>query len=277
MTSLHSGLTGTNLHEAFHYVQTSDPGAVGAGKYWLDTTASPYVLKRRNSGNSAWVTVGASGGGGTAYPFATYHPDIPPTSPTFADEFNAASISGSWTAFGSPTGSTSDFPGYLRLRKTSSGVEAGYYAAFAPGAAAFSVACKMSYQVFKAASNQAFIGVRDSGGANIVSVGAIGNSNQIITKAAALGGGFATDGALTYITGNMGTIYFLITRDATTNYNVYASHDGITWWLARSFSQAGTVARLYLGVEPQSATEVEANYDWVRAMPSATFLMGNTP
>lgn len=59
---LHSSLTGTDLHEAFHYVQTSDPGAVGAGKYWLDTTSAPYELKRRNAGNSAWVTVGASGG-----------------------------------------------------------------------------------------------------------------------------------------------------------------------------------------------------------------------
>jgi hypothetical protein len=60
MTSLHSDLVQNNLHEAFHYVQTSDPGAVGAGKYWLDTTSSPYILKRRNPGDSAWVTIGAS-------------------------------------------------------------------------------------------------------------------------------------------------------------------------------------------------------------------------
>jgi len=65
---LHSSLTGTDLHEAFHYVQTSDPGAVGAGKYWLDTSSSPYQLKRRNAGDSAWVTVGSSGGGSTVMP-----------------------------------------------------------------------------------------------------------------------------------------------------------------------------------------------------------------
>lgn len=64
MTSLHSDLAALQLHEAFHYVQTSDPGAVGAGLYWLDTTSAPYVLYRRNAGNSAWVVVGGSGGGG---------------------------------------------------------------------------------------------------------------------------------------------------------------------------------------------------------------------
>lgn len=61
----HNTITGTELHEAFHYVSASDPGAVGANLYWLDTAADPYVLKRRNSGNSAWVTIGASGGGDT--------------------------------------------------------------------------------------------------------------------------------------------------------------------------------------------------------------------
>lgn len=65
MTSLHSDLTGpTNLHEAFHYVQTSDPGAVGAGKYWLDTTGgSPFTLKRRNAGDTNWDVIGASAAG----------------------------------------------------------------------------------------------------------------------------------------------------------------------------------------------------------------------
>jgi hypothetical protein len=37
-------------------VQSSDPGAVGAYKGWLDTTTNPPVLKYRNAGDSAWVT-----------------------------------------------------------------------------------------------------------------------------------------------------------------------------------------------------------------------------
>lgn len=60
----HNSLTGTALHVPFHYIQTSDPGAVGAGKYWLNTTSAPYILSVRNAGDTAWVTVGASGGGG---------------------------------------------------------------------------------------------------------------------------------------------------------------------------------------------------------------------
>src|SRR5581483_10199931 len=55
----HAGLRGLDLHEFAHYVQPTDPGAVGPGLYWLDTSsAAIYVLRRRNAGNSAWVTLG---------------------------------------------------------------------------------------------------------------------------------------------------------------------------------------------------------------------------
>jgi hypothetical protein len=51
----------------FNYYQSNDPGTVGAGRYWLDSTdpESP-VLKRRNEANSAWLTIatGGEGGGG---------------------------------------------------------------------------------------------------------------------------------------------------------------------------------------------------------------------
>lgn len=48
------------------YVQSSDPGAVGANKIWIDSTAAPYVHKIRNAGNSAWVAVGSGGGTGSS-------------------------------------------------------------------------------------------------------------------------------------------------------------------------------------------------------------------
>jgi len=54
----HNALAATQLHESFHYAQTSDPGAVGAGKYWLETNSEPYVLYRRNAGDTDWVRVG---------------------------------------------------------------------------------------------------------------------------------------------------------------------------------------------------------------------------
>jgi hypothetical protein len=46
-----------------NYVQASDPGAVGAGKTWLNTTSlgggeATYPLAVRNAANSAWIPVG---------------------------------------------------------------------------------------------------------------------------------------------------------------------------------------------------------------------------
>lgn len=44
------------------YVQSTDPGAVGAHVLWLDDTAAPvYVLKKRNAANTGWDTVYAPG------------------------------------------------------------------------------------------------------------------------------------------------------------------------------------------------------------------------
>lgn len=61
MSGLHSEITGTDIHEAFQYVSDSDPGAVGAGMYWLDTSGDPYVLRKRNPTDDGWIDVGASG------------------------------------------------------------------------------------------------------------------------------------------------------------------------------------------------------------------------
>ncbi len=40
------------------YIQSSDPGAVGAKVLWVDTTSSPYVLKRRDDTDTSWTTLG---------------------------------------------------------------------------------------------------------------------------------------------------------------------------------------------------------------------------
>lgn len=57
----HSSLTQDELHEPFHRVAASDPGAIGADTYWLDTSSEPYVLKRRNATDDGWIVVGAEG------------------------------------------------------------------------------------------------------------------------------------------------------------------------------------------------------------------------
>lgn len=64
-TVLHSAQTGTDLHVP-GYLGSSDPGAVGAGKYWIDTTGGTgvWALKVRNAANTGWETIGSGGGGG---------------------------------------------------------------------------------------------------------------------------------------------------------------------------------------------------------------------
>lgn len=56
----HNQLTGAIAIHPAAYVQSSDPGAVGAAKFWVDTTTG-FVLKKRNSGNSGWDTIAGTG------------------------------------------------------------------------------------------------------------------------------------------------------------------------------------------------------------------------
>jgi len=81
----HDALAGVELHVPFHYIQPADPGAVGAGKWWADTTAN--LVKQRNAGNSAWVTFG-SGGGGGAGSYVT-PPPVNATSTGTAGQYSA--------------------------------------------------------------------------------------------------------------------------------------------------------------------------------------------
>ena len=69
-------MTGTNHNDliepqAVHpaaYVSSSDPGAVGAHKFWVDTSqtngtvGSPFILRKRNASNTSWDVVGGGGG-----------------------------------------------------------------------------------------------------------------------------------------------------------------------------------------------------------------------
>lgn len=54
---VHSTLAGAELHVP-GYAQNSDPGAVGAGKYWINTTTTgEWALKVRNTTNTGWELV----------------------------------------------------------------------------------------------------------------------------------------------------------------------------------------------------------------------------
>jgi hypothetical protein len=43
----------THVHKA-RYIQSSDPGAVGAGVEWLDTNTTPAIHKKRNATDDGW-------------------------------------------------------------------------------------------------------------------------------------------------------------------------------------------------------------------------------
>lgn len=55
MPTPHKDLAGDHLHQPFPYAQAGDPGAVGAGKWWFDTSTN--ILKLRNSTNTGWDSV----------------------------------------------------------------------------------------------------------------------------------------------------------------------------------------------------------------------------
>lgn len=61
----HKNIIGADAVHPAAYIQTADPGAVGAGKAWLDTTggAGAYVLNIRNTGDTAWDVAGIAASG----------------------------------------------------------------------------------------------------------------------------------------------------------------------------------------------------------------------
>jgi hypothetical protein len=46
----------TQVHKG-RYIQSGDPGAVGAGVEWLDTSTTPATPKKRDSGNTGWDVI----------------------------------------------------------------------------------------------------------------------------------------------------------------------------------------------------------------------------
>lgn len=54
-TIFHKDLTSEELHVP-GYLQATDPGSIGAGKYWIDTSlgSGKWSIKARNSSNTGW-------------------------------------------------------------------------------------------------------------------------------------------------------------------------------------------------------------------------------
>lgn len=105
MTVDHDTLNEGDAHE-IGYRQSSDPGAVGAGISWIDTSGGTgaWVHKVRNATNTGWETVG-SGGGGSTPDGSFWCPDAAPDTPSsYDDEFDDESLDTKWSEFDIPTG-----------------------------------------------------------------------------------------------------------------------------------------------------------------------------
>ena len=64
MVVLHSTIVDGKLH-TIGFVQSGDPGAVGASIAWVDTSGGigAWVLKIRNASDTGWESVSGTGGG----------------------------------------------------------------------------------------------------------------------------------------------------------------------------------------------------------------------
>lgn len=58
--AIHKNLTGDEAVHQAAFVQPTDPGAIGAYKFWTDTSLTPPILKLRNGTNNGWISLGAA-------------------------------------------------------------------------------------------------------------------------------------------------------------------------------------------------------------------------
>lgn len=69
----HRNLTDAEIH-AIGFVQAGDPGAIGAGKVWVDTSGGTglWVVKVRNAADSGWETMSTGAGSAQKVFFGTF-------------------------------------------------------------------------------------------------------------------------------------------------------------------------------------------------------------
>jgi hypothetical protein len=99
--AIHRNLTGAEACHQSAYVQSTDPGAVGALKAWIDTSTTPATHRVRNAANDGWIVVGAAGGATqTDLSYKLHEADI-------ADDYV---VSGLLSAVPSPASLTATIP-----------------------------------------------------------------------------------------------------------------------------------------------------------------------
>lgn len=204
--------------------------------------------------------------------------DLPPASPTsWDDEFNSATMNSKWTA-SIGAGHTSDVDATVPSAwfigvPSGTANDSSLTQPFAPGAGAFSVTAKY---LFMPTAN--YMGcdlvVGDSTWANVVKAACEFNSGNSATGPSiswmkVVGGGTLTAN-LNPLTTNWpgwpGIVYLHLQCDASSNYSLYASHDGFSFYpIITAQNLPFTVAQLQLTQRQSGATAGRRSAcDWVR-------------
>lgn len=211
--SQHSLLTGLELHQPFHYVQETDPGAIGSQKFWLQVSTGS--IRMRNGANNGWINVGAAslvdsftdlddtpsaytGQGGKVVAVKTdvsglefinlpatvipawleNVPDKPPTTPNAKDdEFNAGSLDGKWTWDNQGTATATFSIDSIQLRALANGTSSTKsIRQTLPGSTPWTITAKLDYFC---RTNPTFFkaGLLLSDGTKITSLGFANNTN----------------------------------------------------------------------------------------------------
>lgn len=157
----HEDITAANIH-SIGYVQSGDPGAIGAGKVWIDTTGGTgaWLFKVRNATDTGWESVG--GGGGATPDFSFWNPYAPPASPSsYDDEFDGEEGAGAptgWTEYDvSSCLTVSEEEHGLQILKTSTTQEIGGVYKTIPSGWDWTIYTKVDISQYQSGDTQAGI------------------------------------------------------------------------------------------------------------------------
>lgn len=269
------GSVTANQHHNEDHKARHEPG--GADAMTVDAAAATGSLRTLGTG-AAQAAQGTHTHGAASYTgrLLEYDPDNAPTSPSASDdEFRAGSLAGGWTQFGTPdTVDAASRVGVVEVIDNDS-TECGFYEAYTPGAAAFTVVCKVAANLAQNNFDYAGISVRDSSGTNIASFN-VQSTNTGTIRVRYLNGASETDPtpANQIRQSQTGWYYLKISRDASQAYTIKMSDNGWVWYQVATFTGSGTVARLYLQLFG-GANGANAMFDFVRAFTSQTDVIGS--
>lgn len=125
----HKNITGDDAVHPSAYVASSDPGAVGAGKHWIDTTGGTgaWVHKVRDAANTGWETISGGGGGGSGLPELLGYAFSNSSSVVNPDPTSDTTIPGMSVTFTIASSRDVRMTAFIRLQKNTGQIRGKFY------------------------------------------------------------------------------------------------------------------------------------------------------